>query len=109
MVIAKLKDMKDGWFIGDFYPTTLKTNQFEVGYKTYKKDSFWAHHYHKEVLEINLLIRGKMELQNQIITAGDIFILSPWEITNPKFLEDCEVLVVKIPSIPTDKYIIKDA
>jgi hypothetical protein len=45
-----------------------------------------------------------MKIQNQIIEEGDIFILSPYEIADPIFLEDCEVLIVKTPSVPGDKY-----
>lgn len=106
MVIRNINEMKEGWFIGDFNPSVFKTSGFEIAYKTHRKNSICAHHYHKQVLEINLLVRGRMEMQGQILSSGDIFIMSPWEISNPKFLEDCEIVTVKMPSVPTDKYII---
>jgi hypothetical protein len=37
MDIFKMKDMKGGWFIGDFQPTAFKTDQFEVCYKHHTK------------------------------------------------------------------------
>ena len=48
-----------------------------------------------------------MQIQDQILVEGDIFIFSPYEIADPVFLEDCEVLIVKTPSVPGDKYEIK--
>lgn len=108
MIIRKISDMKGGWYIGDFDPSVFKTNAFEVGYKLHEKGSDWDCHYHKKSWEVNLLIHGKMKMQDQIINAGDIFIINPWEIGNPEFLEDCEVVTVKIPSVLDDKYIVKN-
>jgi hypothetical protein len=45
-----------------------------------------------------------MIIQQTKIVPGDIFVLEPYEIADPQFLEDCVVLCVKIPSIPGDKY-----
>ena len=47
-----------------------------------------------------------MMIQNTELNEGDIFILKPYEIADPIFLEDCTVLIIKTPSIPGDKYII---
>lgn len=99
-----MKDMKGGWFIGDFEPTTYKTNQFEVCYKYHSKGEKWDTHYHKMGTEINYLVKGKMTIQNRDLSEGDIFILKPYEIADPVFLEDCIVLIVKTPSIPGDKF-----
>lgn len=104
MKISKLKDMTRGWFIGDFEPSVYKTRNFEVGILNHKKDEKWAAHYHKESTEINCLIQGKMIIQNTTINSGDIFILEPNEIADPKFLEDCTIVVVKSASVIGDKY-----
>lgn len=37
MKTAKLEDMTKGWFIGNFNPSLLKTNDVEVAVKSYKK------------------------------------------------------------------------
>ena len=66
----------------------------------------WDNHYHKIATEINYLIRGKMNLSGTTLEEGDIFILQPGEIAIPEFLTDCELVVVKTPSIKGDKYII---
>lgn len=107
MDILKLKDMKGGWFIGNFEPTAYKTEEFEVCYKTHYKGESWDSHYHKIGTEINYLIKGKMILSGTELNGGDIFIIHPNEVAIPIFLEECELIVVKTPSIPNDKYIVK--
>ena len=47
-----------------------------------------------------------MIIQDKEINEGDIFILEPKEIADPIFLEDCEIVCVKIPRITGDKKII---
>ena len=106
MKIFKYADMKDGWYVGDFSPNAYRTKEFEVCYKTHTKGEFWDHHYHKLGTEINYLIKGKMKIQDQIILCGDIFILFPYEIADPEFLEDCELIIIKTPSAGKDKYVI---
>jgi quercetin dioxygenase-like cupin family protein len=101
-----MKDMKGGWFIGNFEPTVYKTDQFEVCYKHHNKGEQWDTHFHKEGTEINYLVKGKMIIQNKELIEGDIFILKPYEVADPLFLEDCTVLIIKTPSIPGDKFII---
>lgn len=104
MDIRKLTDFKGGWFVGDFKPSVYKTDQFEVCYKFHKKDEKWPTHYHKVATEITYLARGTMIIQGRILEAGNIFILHPGEVANPIFLTDCEVVIIKTPSIPGDKY-----
>ena len=100
--------MKGGWFIGNFDPSALRTPDFEVGYKFHPKGEKWDKHYHKKGVEITYLIRGKMQIQNRILTSGDIFTIFPNEIADPVFLEDCEVVIVKSPSVVGDKYIVEE-
>jgi quercetin dioxygenase-like cupin family protein len=106
MKIKKLKDFKRGWFIGDFEPSLLKTKDFEIGIGHHKKGEKWDVHYHKQGTEYNYLISGKMVIQDKEINAGDLFIIEPWEIADPEFLEDCHVVVVKVPGRSNDKFIV---
>jgi translation initiation factor IF-1 len=106
MKIEKLKDMKAGWFVGNFAPTAFRTDAFEVCYAYHKKGEKWDLHYHDTVTEINLLVRGKMRMQNVIVESGDIFIIEPYELSDPEFLEDCEIVIVKTPSV-NDKIVVK--
>lgn len=104
MTITNIKDYHRGWFIGNFEPSVIKTDQFEVAVLTHKKDEVWPQHYHKIATEYNVLLEGKMKICGKEINAGDIFVLNPFEVANPIFIEDCKVLCVKIPSIIGDKY-----
>jgi len=104
MKIKNIQDMKRGWLIGDFEPSILRTKDFEVGILTHKKGELWSAHLHKESEEYNLLLDGKMEINGVLIEPGTIFIIEKNEISKPEFLEDCRVLVVKVPSLPGDKY-----
>lgn len=103
----QLKDMKDGWFIGNFKPSILKTENFEVAYVKHIKDQFWEKHFHKHATEITLIIRGKIKINDEIFNEGDIFLIEPMEVADPIFLEDSEVIVIKTPSDLNDKYTIK--
>jgi len=107
MEIIKMKDMKGGWFIGDFEPVAYRSDSFEVGYAQHKKGDKWDTHYHKESDEINYMIKGEMLMQGKKITKGDIFILKKYEVADPVFLSDVEVIVVKTPSSKNDKYVVK--
>jgi len=104
MRIQKFNDMLGGWFVGDFTPSAFRTKDFEVCYKTHTKGEIWPTHYHKISTEINLLIDGKMIIQDVELNSGDIFILEPWELANPVFLEDCKLVIIKTPSSTNDKY-----
>lgn len=95
---------KGGWFIGNFEPTVFKTNDFEVSYKLHHKGEEWPKHHHKISEEINFLIRGKMLINNVLIENGKIFVIERNESVKPVFLEDCELIVVKVPSSKNDKY-----
>jgi len=107
MKIDKIENMVGGWFIGDFEPSVLKTKDFEVCYKFHPAGEVWDNHYHKVATEINYLIRGKMNLSGIELNQGDIFTIYPDEVAIPEFLEDCELIVVKTPSIKGDKYIVE--
>ena len=108
MDIFKISNMTGGWFVGDFEPTCYKTSNFEICYKIHKKGEVWDTHYHKVGTEINYLIKGEMKIQNKILKSGDIFILYPFEIADPIFIEDCEIIIIKTPSVKNDKIILKN-
>ena len=107
MKIHRLEIMKGGWFVGNFYPSAHKTDDFEVSVKVHPKDEKWDTHYHKVATEINAIITGEMTIQNTRLSAGDIFVLEPGEIADPIFHTDCTIVCVKTPCVKNDKYIIK--
>jgi len=101
---SRLENMTRGWLIGDFTPSIFRTSAFEVGYLRHKKDECWPAHVHLEADEMNVLIRGKMRINNESIECGDIFVIKKGMLTKALFEEDCEILCIKVPSIPSDKF-----
>jgi hypothetical protein len=99
--------MIGGWFVGNFSPTAFATENVEVSYKKHPKGEIWDLHYHEHVTEVNLLVRGEMILQGKKLVPGDIFVLNSFEIADPNFLEDCEIVCVKLPGIPNDKIVLE--
>lgn len=95
--------MVKGWFIGDFEPSILKTKDFEVGLLT-RYPGKETPHYHAIATEYNILVSGKMIINDILLEPYTIFIIEPNEIVNPDILEECKILCVKVPSVPEDKY-----
>jgi quercetin dioxygenase-like cupin family protein len=108
MIVSDIKDMFRGWFIGNFEPSIFKSKDFEVGILFHSKGEKWPKHYHKEAVEINVLLTGKMIINEKLLLPGNIFLIEKNEIADPEFLEDCTIVCVKSPSIPGDKYEVKE-
>lgn len=106
MIVQNIGNFKNGWFIGDFEPSLLKTKNFEVSIQFHPKGFVGKKHYHKLYTEYNLIISGKMKIENKELTKGDIFVYLPDEISNCEFLEDTTLVIVRDGSDPKDKYYI---
>lgn len=98
--------MINGWWIGNFEPSVLKTDQFEVAFQSWKKGDLPEKHYQKIATEYNLIIKGKLIANGKEYKKNDFLIFHPYEITDVKFVEDTDIIVVKVPSIPEDKYLL---
>lgn len=109
MIIDTLKNFKKGWFIGDFSPSLWKTTGFEVAFHEWKKEDQVPLHYHKVATEINLITYGKMMINGNILTKNNLFIIQPYEVAEAEFLEDTGLVIVKVPSVTTDKYVVNNA
>lgn len=107
MKVFRQKKWLKGWIIGSFRPTMYDTKEFEVCYRVHPAREIIDRHYHKIATEYNYLIKGKMKILGKTIYGGDSFIINPFEIADPIFIETCEIIVVKVPSVKGDKYIIK--
>lgn len=112
MTIRDLNEMTNGWFIGNFEPSLLKTNDVEVAVKEYKKGDKEAAHYHKIATEVTVITKGRVKMFDQEWGEGDIIVCEPGDVTSFEALEDAQNVVVKIPGANNDKYIVgeeKDA
>lgn len=92
-----------GWFIGDFPEAVHRTKDFEICYQN-NPIGHSPTHYHKELTEITLVISGRALVNGQVFVAGDIYILEPGDINQLEYLEQTQVVTIKTPSLPSDKY-----
>lgn len=104
MRTAKLSQMTKGWFVGNFDPTLLRTNDVEVAVKTYRAGDHEGAHYHKIATEITVIISGRVKMCDTEYEAGDIIVIEPGEVTAFTALTDAVNAVVKIPGANNDKY-----
>lgn len=107
MKLYKHSDMLRGWFVGGFQPTCHYTKDFEVQYREYDP-GHTDDHYHTVVTEVNLVVSGQLRIQGKLLSKGDIFVLDPYEISNPEFLEPTAIVCVKYPSMNDKVTIHKD-
>jgi hypothetical protein len=101
----KLSDMLGGWFIGNFQPAVIGTDQFEVAIKHYQAGAKEARHHHKVAWEITAIASGAVRMRGREFGPGAIIHLQPGESTDFEALEDTITVVVKSPSVVGDKYL----
>lgn len=103
---ARLEDMVKGWFVGGFTPTAHHTQACEVAVKHYNDGDSEAAHFHKIATEITLVISGRVRMAGREWSAGDIIVLNPGDVTDFEALTNAVNVVVKIPGLLNDKYIL---
>jgi len=101
-----IKNMIRGWFIGKFTPTAFSTDSCEVAFKKYKAGDYEEKHLHKIGTEITVIVSGKVIMNGVEYKEGDIILIEPKEATDFKALTDATNIVVKVPSIKRDKYLV---
>lgn len=104
MKTYNIKNMTNGWFIGDFDPSVFKNCFFEVAHHQHAKGYKADLHTHKIAQELTYIVKGKLNVSGTILSDGDMFVYEPYEMADVEVLEDVDVIVVKWPSVPSDKY-----
>jgi hypothetical protein len=107
MKVFSFSDMTNGWFVGDFSPTSFKTSDCEVATKSYKKGAKEESHFHKIATEITLIYSGSVIMFDQRFDAGSIVVVEPYDETSFEAIEDTLTIVVKVPGALNDKYLSK--
>lgn len=103
--MLNLNDFTKGWLVGDFSPAIFNSKDVEVAVKYYKKGDKEQKHVHKVATEYTIILSGKVRMNEKINSSKDIVLVKPNESTDFECLEDSITLVIKTPSIPSDKYI----
>lgn len=104
MKTARLENMVKGWFVGNFDPTLIRTNDVEVAVKEYRKGDYEDRHYHKISTEITVISRGRVRMNGVEYVKGDIIVIEPNQSTDFEVLENTITTVVKFPGANNDKY-----
>ena len=99
---------KKGWFIGNFEPSLKLTDSFEIAYKEYDENFTEAPHYHKIAEEYTIVVQGQVNVNGKVFREGEIIYLKPYEVSSFKTLSKAKTVVVKIPSVKDDKYLISN-
>ncbi len=106
MKITNLKNFINGWFIGDFNPTLVRTKNFEVCLKEHKKNEQTFPHLHTSSTEFNLIVSGRTLVNGHRLKKGDLFVYEKNEVSNVVFLTNTLLLIIRIPSAPNDKVLV---
>lgn len=107
MQSLQLEQMIKGWFIGNFSPSILHTELCEVAVKHYKAGESEDCHLHKIATEVTVVVTGAIFMCGREWGPGSIVRLEPGEQTSFLALCDSITVVVKLPSVVDDKYIIR--
>jgi|TARA_R110002167_G_scaffold55962_3_gene158945 hypothetical protein len=106
MKTANIRDYKGGWFVGDFEPSIFQNPFFEVSHQHHKQGTESEPHTHMVTTEITYILKGRATVSGLDMISGDIFVYEKEDIADVKFLEDTDIVIVRWPSIPSDKYLI---
>lgn len=103
MKTARISDFVGGWFVGDFSPSILTTQEFEVCVKHYCSGDREPAHFQHIAVEITAIISGSARMGQHILEGGDVIRLEPGEVADFEALTDVVLVAVKSPSLPSDK------
>ncbi len=106
MKTYQLDNFIKGWFVGDFPKALTRTKDFEVAVKYYKKGDKEDAHFHKIAEEMTMVVYGKCRMNDLILEKGDLAVVEAGESVEFEALEDSSNVVVKIPSVIGDKYLV---
>lgn len=95
-----------GWLVGDFLPALFQSKDVEIGVKKYKSGDKEARHVHNLIDEYTIILTGVVKMNDKIYSENDIVHIPKTVSTDFECLEDSITLVIKTPSIPTDKEVL---
>ena len=106
MKIDKIENMPGGWFIGNFFPSVIQTEEFEICVKRYKAGQIESLHFQLVATEVTVVISGKIRMGGKTFGPNDIILLEPGEVCDFEAKTDTVLVAVKTPSLPEDKVVV---
>jgi len=104
----RLDSFTKGWFVGNFSPTVLPSNDVEVAVKHYQPGESESAHYHKVATELTLIVSGRVRMSGEEVGPGEIIKIEPGQSTDFHPLTEVTTVVVKMPCVAGDKYLTVD-
>lgn len=103
--VGNIYEFDMGWFIGNFEPALVKTKDFEIAIHRHQAKTRGDNHIHKIATEYNFVIDGEVCLDSHItLRQNSYWVTEPNQSIEVSFREYTTLLVIKIPSVPGDKY-----
>jgi hypothetical protein len=99
----EVRDFKKGWLVGNFEPTLYHTGAVEVGLKSFRAGETEPAHFQRIAHELSVVVTGRCRLGDMILEEKEGVLIPPLEVADFEALTDCEIIVVKWPSIAEDK------
>jgi len=100
----KLAAFTRGWVVGDFLPSLINSKDIEVAVQNFEAGDREPNHLHKIAKEITIIARGSCIINEQLFNEGDIVVIAPGEAASFEALQNTVTVVIKTPSVPSDKY-----
>ncbi|MFQ6114188.1 MAG: cupin domain-containing protein, partial [bacterium] len=100
---------RGGWSVGSFFDDNhpCKTDNIEVLYKEHKPGDICKPHYHKQKVELLLMLEGKARYvvnDNEVVLkTGNFLFVDVNNVISGEFLKPSKILAIHSPSIITDK------
>ena len=69
MKFSNLDNFTRGWIVGDFQPSLFSTKDNDIGILRINKGDKSDGHFHKNHIEYNIIIEGKVKIKNNILIA----------------------------------------
>ena len=108
VTIQHLDDFVNGWLVGHFNPALIANDDVEVAIKLYQAGDLEQRHHHRIATEFTVIASGRVRMNQQEYSTGDIIQIDPGHSTDFEALEATTTVVIKTPSVPSDKYIDSD-
>lgn len=107
MKVNHIRNFTKGWFVGDFEPSVFRNPFFEIAHQKHEAGHKTPKHFHKLTTELTYIVKGKMRVGSEILEEGSMFVYEKGEIADSEVIEDIDIIVLRYPSIPSDKHLVE--
>ena len=90
-----ISDYLDGWIVGDFIPSLIKTKDTEIGLRRFAPYEYEGFYHRRDTTEYIILVNGQIRVNGKELLKGDIVKILPGEDYDILPLSFSEVLIVK--------------